>query len=166
MQYTQRPSSFAARRARSEAERAVRGKIGRARFTRRDASFDIRSAQATIGVWLVDRESAEFSPGAWPIRPATLHWRRHDIVVAKALNYEFHIEGDVPYAVLTWVKFHPNKVEFAFGDVMRITVGVGELSLTSKRTNEVRSDWGVQAWAFTFWPGSAPLVSTRGSDGA
>ena len=166
MQNTQQPSPSIARRVRREAERAVRGKVGRARFTRRDASYNVRSGQVTIGVWLVDRESAEFSPGAWPIRSATLHWRRHDIVVEKALNYEFHIENDVPYAVLTRVKFHPNKVEFAFGEVMGVTVGVGELCVTSRRTDDVRSDWGVRAWAFTLWPSSTPLVATRGSGGA
>ena len=138
--------------ASAESKRTVRDKIGRSRFTRQDAHCDPRTGEVTIGVWLLDRTTAQYAPGAWPIRRATVHWRRYDLVIAKALNYEFQIDEEVPYAVLSQVSFHRNKVVFRFGRAMRMTIGIGELSIVSRRTKDVRLDWGVAGWAFTMSP--------------
>jgi len=149
--------------ASTESRRAVRDKMGRARFTRHDACYDPRSCEVTIGLWLLDRTTAQYAPGPWPIRRAIVHWRRHNLTVAKALNYEFQIDEDVPYAVLSQVSFQRNEVVFRFGRAMRITIGIGELCITSRRTKEVRMDWGTPGWAFTMSPTGAPLVTTRGT---
>ncbi len=150
MQETQTAAPVSARPLRAAAALAVRGKLGRARFTRTDATFDVRKAEVRIGVWVLDRASAEYPPGMWPLRRATVHWRRDEIIVANALNYEFQIEEEVPYALLTNAEFHPNKVVFVFGRAMRMTVGVRELSVSCRRSKEMRTDWGVRSWAFTW----------------
>ncbi len=139
----------------------MRGKIGRGRFTKRDAEYDPRRGQVTIGIWLLDRAAAEYPPGAWPIRRATLHWRRHDIVVDKTLNYEFQIDRDVPFTQLSAVSYLTTSVTFDFGSDMRITVGISELAVTCRRTELVRTDWGTPGWTLAFGP-QRPIAATRG----
>ena len=153
-----------ARRGRESAIRALRGKVGRARFIRTGARFDSLASEVHIGVWLLDKASVQYPPGAWPLRRATVHWRRHEIVIAKALNYEFQIDEEVPYAILSHVELHPTQVVFRFGRFMRITVGVSELSIACRPTDDVRTDWGVSSWAFTLLPMNTPFVSLRGVD--
>jgi hypothetical protein len=162
MQQTQAQAPAPFETARSIAERTTRDKIGRSRFTKGDVQYDHRRCQVTIGVWLLDRASAQYPPSFWPIRRATLHWRRHDIVVDKALNYEFQIDKEEPFVDLSAITFEPNLVTFVFGDAMRIAVGVSELSITCRRTDMVRTDWGVKGWTLAFAT-NPPILSTRGS---
>jgi hypothetical protein len=138
--------------ARANAWLAVR-EAQRGRFTRRDARFNFRRAEVAIGVWLVDRATAEFAPSVWPIHRATLHWRLHELVVGTAQNFEFQIDNDVPFARLTKATFDTqdaNVAFFHFDEVMRIKVGISELSVSFRRTDHVRTDWGVKGWTLAF----------------
>ena len=149
--------------ARSRAERALRSKIGRGRFTKRDVHYEHRYGRVTIGLWLLDRTAAEYVPHFWPIRRATLHWRRHDIVVDKALNFEFQIDQEVPFAKLSAIACEPNLLTFIFGDAMKIAVGISELSLTCRRSEVIRTDWGVAGWTFALAT-RPPALTTRGNE--
>jgi hypothetical protein len=154
------PTRVAGWIARAKAWLAVR-ETQRGRFTRRDARYDFRRGEVAIGSWLVDRATAEFGPSLWPIRRATLHWRLHELVVSNALNFEFQIDGEVPFAHLTKVTIDTkdkNVLIFYFDEVMRITVGISELGLSFRHTDRVRTDWGVKGWTFAF--GSSRPVPT------
>jgi hypothetical protein len=145
-------SKAARRRVLADAWSAVRN-AQRGRFTKRDARYDFKRGEVAIGVWRVDRTTAEFAPNLWPIHRATLHWRLHELVVSKALNFEFQIDKEVPFAHLTKATMDimdERWVIFYFGDAMRITVGTSELALSFRRTDKVRTDWGVKSWAFAF----------------
>jgi len=155
------PTALTVRAARARVEWLLRGKVGRGRFTKRDAHYDPRRGQVTIGIWLVDRTAAEYTSSAWPIRRATLHWRRYDIVVDKTLNYEFQIDREVPFANFTAAGFLHNALTFDFGDDMHITVGISEVALTCGRTDAVRTDWGVKGWTFAIGA-KAPSAAARG----
>jgi hypothetical protein len=162
MQETQTPPiALTVRAARARAGWLLRGKVGRGRFTKHDAHYDPRRGQVTIGIWLVDRAAAEYQPSLWPMHRATLHWRRHDVVVDKALNYEFQIDREVPFANLTAVSFLPNAMTFDFGEDMHIAVGMSEIALTCRRTDAVRTDWGVRGWTYAIGA-KAPIAAARG----
>lgn len=150
-------------RVRASTPNTFRRMLKRARFVKTDARFDHRNGEVTIGLWLPDRHATHYPPGLWPIRAATQHWRRYDVTVARALNYEFHIDDPKPYAQLTEVTFEPNEVRFVFNEAMRIQVGVSQHSVSYRRTQHVREDWGIPAWAVTILPLDAPLLMTRGA---
>ncbi|MDQ6766322.1 MAG: hypothetical protein M3Z41_00705 [Candidatus Eremiobacteraeota bacterium] len=163
MQQTQSPSPEQLfRAALAKAQRAIRNKIGRGRFTKRDADYDFHHGRVTIGVWLLDRRAAEYRPHFWPIRHATLHWRRYEIVVESALNFEFQIDRDVPFAQLSAGTFEPTTLTLFFGDAMRIKISVSTLDVTCRRSETVRTDWGVKRWTLSFSP-HPPVLTTRGS---
>jgi hypothetical protein len=134
-------------RAHREAARAVSDKLGRGRFSKHDVRYDLRRGQVEIGVWTPDRKAADYSPYFWRLKRATFHWRKHAIVVDNALNFEFQIDEEVPYAGLTHVAYPPNKVIFTFGAAMRITIGVSDLKVEAHETDAVRTDWGIQGFA-------------------
>lgn len=125
------PSRAAGWLARVKARLAV-AKVARGRFTRRDAEFNVRRGEFTIGFWLRERD----------------HFRLHKLVVGNALYFEFQIEKDVPFARLSGTTFHSSKLLFYFGKLMRITVGISELNVSCRRTDETRSDWHVKRWEF------------------
>ena len=154
----------AARATSAVTPKALRRMLGRARFVKTDARFEYGKGGVTIGLWLPDRASTRYPAGWWPIRRATLDWRRFDVIVAKALNYEFQINCETPYALLTDVAYGPNEVRFTFDDdAMHIRVGVSRYDVSYRRTDTVREDWGIPAWAVTILPMDAPLVMTRGA---
>ena len=117
--------------ARTKAKLAVR-KIARGRFTRRDIEYDVRRGEVAIGVWLIDRGQ----------------WRLHKLVVSTALNFEFQIDVEVPFARLSRATFDPHMLIFDFDDVMRITVGVSEIRVSCVRTEKIRFDWAVERRIF------------------
>lgn len=153
----------AGRKIRASSPKAFRRMLKRARFVKTDACFDHRNSEVTIGLWLPDRHATQYPAGWWPVRPATQHWRRYDVTVTRALNYEFQIDQPKPYARLTGVSFGPNDIRFLFDDAMLIRVGVSQHDLSYRRTGIVREDWGIPAWAVTIVPLDAPLVMTRGA---
>jgi hypothetical protein len=164
MQDTSISPGSAARAALAVTPKALRRMLGRARFVKTDARFEFRKGGLTIGLWLPDRASTRYPAGWWPIRRATLDWRRFDVSVAKALNYEFQINCEKPYALLTDVTCRPNELRFTFDDdAMHIRVGVSQHDVSCRRTDTVREDWGIPAWAVTILPMDAPLVMTRGA---
>lgn len=134
-------------RARRDAGRALADKLGRGRFGKHDVHYDPRRGQVEIGLWVPDRTSADYSPYLWRLKRATFHWRKHFIVVDHALNFEFQIDEEVPFAQLTHVAYGPNKVTFSFGDAMRITIGVSDLAVSSQPSDAVRTDWGIKGFA-------------------
>jgi hypothetical protein len=134
-------------RSRRNAARALSGKLGRGRFGKQDARYDPRRGQVELGVWIPDRTTADYAPYFWRLKRATFHWRKHAIVVDNALNFEFQIDEEVPFAHLTHVAYGPNKLTFTFGEAMRITIGVSDLNVSSHPTDAVRTDWGVKGFA-------------------
>jgi hypothetical protein len=135
------PSHAAGWLARLKARLAV-AKVARGRFTRHNAEFNVRSGEFSLGFWLRERD----------------HFRLHKLVVGNALYFEFQIEKDVPFARLSGTTFHSSKLIFYFGKIMRITVGISELNVSCRRTDETRSDWQVKRWALPFK--SKPPVPT------
>jgi len=109
-------------------------KLARGRFTRRDTEFDARRGELAIGFWLREHDD----------------WRLHKLVVRNALYFELQIDEEVPFARLSRTTFHSSKLIFYFGKVMRMTIGISELDLSSQRTDVIRSDWTVKRWRLPF----------------
>lgn len=145
MQQTLTPVPF--EKVRREAERVVASKIGRGRFTKSDARYDLRRGQVDIGIWLPDRKTADYSPYFWRLKRATIHWRLNEIIVSNAVNYELQIDKETPFAQLTAMAFEPRSIVAIFGETMRITVGVSEVSVAVRQTETIRTDWGIKGFA-------------------
>ena len=132
--------------ARVRALDKLRGTIGQARFTKGDSRYHPIRGEVTIGLWLLDRTTAERTASMWPIGRATLHWRRHDLVIHDALSYEFQIDQELPYATLTAAQMASHVVILRFANDLSMRVGVKGLRLTRVRSDVVRTDWGVRGW--------------------
>ncbi len=130
-----------------QAQRALGILLRRGRLSKRDVQYSPRLGQVEVGIWLPDRAGAEYEPYFLLLKRATLHWRLHALTVANALNFEFHIEKEVPFAHFTAAKLDPTKVRLFFEAAMFMTIGVSELSITVDTKEQTRMDWDIKRLA-------------------
>jgi hypothetical protein len=137
--------SFKVRRR--QAQRTLGKFLRRGRFSKRDVQYNPRLGRVEIGIWLPDRAGAEYEPYFLLLKRATLHWRLHTLTIANALNFEFHIEKEVPFAAFSAARLDPSKVRLFFEAAMFMTMGISELSITVDTKEQTRMDWDIKRLA-------------------